>query len=206
MIEWGIVKTILSGAANIFGFLIKKLRRPKIETPRAPANIFEHIKPYASISRIKEILGNPCREENNTQYFRFKDALVQVVYDGIDTIQSVSVTLPAMSLWARFPVPPTKFILGKTTVADFWSDELTWTKDGSSKYTLYSIERYFGYPGNYWHYTFGLYEGPGVSMPQFEWDYKNHCLTSDPKNVKFNWVTIACDEGAGGINNPFVFL
>jgi len=187
---------------------LKQLKRPRIELKRAPENVFSHLPPGTSLARVREVLGTPHREDAGFYSFRFSDALIQVGPNDRESVESISVVIPQLGRRTRFPVYPLPLVLGKATLGDVLKldPEAQIKKEFSSKYWCFWTESYFGFPGLYRHYLFGVMEAPCAQPPEFEWDHENERLKSDPNTVRVNWAAVSANQGAAETFNFWAFV
>ena len=170
----------------------RKNNKARLESPRAPANLLHHLAPGAATSKMRELLGAPYAEQPGRFSYRFSNLLLQIEAEDHTTIDAVGMILPRIDRKPGFEIYPLKLTLGKMTMADILEDDATIERETSSKHLLLSIDRYYGNPGFYREYSFGVFHGPGADYPwkDIEWDFENDQLLTDPKKLKVNWVTI----------------
>lgn len=130
--------------------------------------------------------------ERDGQYsYSFSDALVQVRSLDRNTITALAVALPKIDKRSHFQIYPMKFVLGKLRLGDILDSDSEIQKDNSSKHWGFWIQNYYGFPGLYRYYTFGVLEAPCLDCPPFEWDHTNNVLKSGPKDVVVNWASVS---------------
>lgn len=187
-----IAKTIASPVLKLIGFAYGKVRRPLITERRAPKNLFEHVKPGASVERVKEILGTPHQEGNGQYRFVCTEACIQVdSADGI-SVDSVSVGLTAVTRWNRFHIwPVDELVLGKTTFASVLEADDQVVFDSSSKFYHFYVVKYFGFSGLYYRYALGVLECPRITPDPYHWSPTAQPRTDPPKEMKINWVCVS---------------
>ncbi len=97
------------------------------------------------------------------------------------SVDGITLILPKFNRRNRFPIPLTTFVLGKTTLADVMDKETQIEKDFSSKHWQLSVEQFYGFPGNYNYYTYGVFTGLRCEYPIYslEWDYEKEIPKSD---------------------------
>lgn len=200
------VSTLETWIPRIIVTAWRKIKRPRVCEPRAPVNLFEQVQPYASLNYVKEKFGAPYRSDNICITYRFKDVFVQITSKDALTISSVDVLLRKSRQFATFRVYPLQYVLGKIKLSDVLEKHTTIKKENSAKFFSFYVERYFGFPGKYFYYTFGLYSGPGVRAPKFEWDHKRNALSSDAKRILINWVGIGATDKRRFTPNFYHFI
>lgn len=193
---FSVAKAIASPIAKLIGVAYGRFRRPLVANKRAPKNLFEHVKPGASVARMKEILGTPHQENDGQYRYAFIEACVQVDAADQITIDSVSVGLTRTKWWNRFQVWPIHdLILGKTTFASVIETDLPVVFDYSSKFYHFYIVKYYGFPGFYWNYAVGVLECPRVFPDDYHWSPNTQSRDEIPKKMKVNWVCVTrCQE------------
>jgi len=203
------VSTILSWLAWLARLISagwRKIRRPRVKELRAPVNLFEHIQPYVSIEHLRDVFGVPYRTEQGWITFKFSDVFVQIVSKDGTTVSSADVLLRRISPFTIFPVYLLEYVLGKSTLASILDSDSEIKKEYSSKFFCVYVNRYFGFPGKYNHYTFGVYSGPGIRAPKYKWNNKINKLESDPNRVLVNWVRITSSKEEAVTPNFYHFL
>ena len=184
----------------------KKIKRPRISELRAPVNLFVHAQPYVTLEHCRDIFGSPYRVDGCWITFRFNDIYLQVTSkDGI-TAMSVDVLLRRHRAFTTFPVYPLKFVLGRLKLSDVLDGNNHLQREYSSKFYCIFTNRYFGNPGNYHHYLFGVYSGSGIRGPKFTWDNINCRLQSDPARIPINWIKISSSATDFGTPNFHHFI
>lgn len=168
----------------------EKIRRPLIRDPRAPVNLFEHAQPYASLDHLREVFGTPYRSDKQWITYRFQELFLQITTKDLTTVETINVLIRKRGLLKTFQIYPLQYILGKITLSDVMDSERKLTIEGSSKYCAVYTQQFFGFPGKYNHYTFGIYSGPGIHSVDFEVTPERDGLASDPKKAVINWVHI----------------
>ncbi len=205
------VLTFLSKIAGgfvtrILGRLIDRFKRPTIIRKRAPENVFEQLCPGTTLERMREVLGAPHREHNGQYSYSFSDALVQVRSLDRNTISVLAVALPKIDKRSHFKIHPTQFVLGKLRLSDVLEGDSEIQKDNSSKHWGFWVRKYYGFPGLYRHYTFGVLDAPCLECPPFEWDYSNGVLKSAPKEVVVNWASVSGSSEEGEYFDFWAFV
>ena len=195
-------KGLIPVARGAWSYIRKWVRPPKIGYQLAPSNILEVVRPYANRKKIVELLGHPHHEWRERASYRFDDALMQVIYDESDMVDTV--VLAALSLrWPhRFKVHPLNLKVGASTFYDACeSDSVELRQDQSSKFTTFWIERDFGFPGNNHSFSFALVGA--ATYPPLDWGHRRsfpdwegeRWMMKDTRAVKFNAIAISRKEG-----------
>jgi len=185
-------KSLISPFTKLASVAYEKFRRPSIEYKKAPSNLFEHIKPRVTFEKMQEILGVPHRRYENKYLFVFSDLFVQIIIDENRLVSSVSAALTKITFRSRFKTPALNFVLGKTNFVDVLEDDSPIELDFSSKHYHYWTKAYYGFPGLYLHYAFGVLEATGIpSPPGKHWSPDLDQRSDIPHNKKVNWICIA---------------
>lgn len=178
--------------------LIDRFKRPKVTLRRAPENMFDQLCPGTSLERMREILGAPHRESDGQYSYSFRDALVQIRSKDQKSITSVAVAIPRIDKKSQFAIPPTALVLGKVRLNQVLPDsESGLKKDSSTKHWGIWVRNYYGFPGLYRYYTFGVLEAPCLECPSFEWDHATDTLKSKPEDVIINWASVSSSSEEG---------
>lgn len=200
-----ILITIITGvAASVVAWVIikalKKRRYKSFKLKKAPENILTHIVSQSSVAHANELLGAPFSQEPGQWSYKFANALFQYRSKDSMSVDSVLLVIPEIKKNPKFEIPYTQFRLGRITLANVVEDGSLFERDTSSKHGLISTECYYGNPGNYLYFTFGIFMGPGADYPmdQIEWDYDNQKVSTNLQKVKINFVCISNDSGQGG--------
>ena len=191
-----IVTTLAAIVASVAAWYFTEWRKnntARLENPRAPSNLLHHLAPGAAISKMRELLGAPYAEQSGRYSYRFSNLLLQIASEDRTTIDAVGLILPRSDKRAAFEIHPLNLVLGKMTIADVLEHDAKIKRETSSKHLLISVDRYYGNPGFYREYSFGVFSGPVATYPDqnIEWDIKKDRLLTNPKDLKINWVTIS---------------
>lgn len=184
----------------------RAVKRPRIDEPRAPVNLFEHVQPHTPLSHVQDLFGAPHRNDKQWITYSFKDVFVQITTKDAATIASVDVLLKKPRQFTTFRIYPLQYILGKITLADVLEKDVKIKKENSSKFFCVYLDRYFGSPGKYFYYTFGTYSGPGVHTPKFDWDHQKDGLLTDPRRISVNWTGISVTDEKRYTPNFYHFI
>lgn len=191
---------------RMLGRFLDRFKRPKVIRKRAPENLFEQLCPGTTLERMREVLGAPHREHDGQYSYSFNDSLVQVRSLDRNTITALAVALPKIDKRAHFRIHPMEFVLGKLRLSDVLDSDSEIKKDNSTKHWGFWVQQYYGFPGLYRHYTFGVLEAPCLECPSFEWDYANDVLQSDPKDVVINWASVSGSSEEGEYFDYWAFV
>lgn len=185
---------------KLFTSTWERIKRPSFHLSRAPENVFEHLRPYTSVAKAREILGTPIREYTDRLLFKFTDAFVQVGIGDNNTITSVCLVIPKVTRRTTFKIFPLKFVLGKSSMADvFFDDSHNYEYDSSSKHFQLWAKQYYGMDGNYLHYAFGVLGAPNVKETEInlkiEEDLATFTVLSSPEKIIPNmaWASTEAD-------------
>ncbi|CAJ0817192.1 hypothetical protein LMG19087_03015 [Ralstonia wenshanensis] len=188
-------------AKSAFGYFRDRYFPKRLSYQIAPPNILEVVSPYVHRDKVIELLGRPHRLEGNTSAYRFKNALLQIEYENDN---AVTVTLASLQLrWPnRFEIFPLGLKMGSSTFGEVSVDPECIAKvENSSKFFAYWTKEYFGFPGRYMNYYFGMIEAathPPLKMPKGETeavgeidDFVRFYKISKPSKTKFNIVCVS---------------
>jgi hypothetical protein len=187
-----VAKAIVDPIVKLLGATYTTLRRPAVKGKRAPKNLFVHVKPGASVARVREVLGTPHQQGDGQYRYTFADARVQIdSADGI-TVDTVSVALASVTRRSQFQIWPMQdLVLGRTTFASVLAPEDEIWFDYSSKYYHFYVTKYFGFPGLYWTYGLGYLACPGVLPDKHHWSPKKQSRDEIPQKLKINWACVS---------------
>ncbi|MDD2915791.1 MAG: hypothetical protein PHP70_10800 [Gallionella sp.] len=204
------IESILNLVSNLITpivvWFIGRFKRPTVTRTRAPENIFEQLCPGTSLERMKEILGVPHRESKGQYSYSFSDALVQVRSNDSSSITTLAVALPKIKKRSHFAIHPMHFVLGKARLNEVLDTDSAIKKDNSSKHWTFWVRNYYGFPGLYRYYTFGVLEAPCLECPPFEWDHDKGNLKSDPKDITINWASVSGSSEDGEYFDFWAFV
>src|SRR5437763_1699665 len=149
-----VAKAVSSPLLKLAGYVANSLRRPSLSYRRAPANLFQHVKPGVSVQRMRELLGSPHKERTGEYCYTFADACVQVNASDDATIDAVSVAISDVGWRNQFPIwPMTTLTLGKTSFKEVVEENDGIHAESSSKFFHFYVVRFYGFPGLYWNYA-----------------------------------------------------
>lgn len=187
---------------KIFDLLLQKWREAKVRQPNTPINFFEYLQPGNNVAKAKEILGEPIYKSDVVMIFKMNDVNIQIIKKEAK-IETITAILPKFMWFKLFVIYPLKHKLGSVKICDVikYADEIKY--DTSSKHGSAWIECFFGNPGKYNYYTFGIFNGPSAIYPyKFP---KLHVsiedLDNEILNQKFNYISISNKSGCGNTFN-----
>lgn len=195
-----LVITVIGGLAVWFIIeLVKRSGLRNYKQNKAPLNILEHVYPGVTLIKAQEILGAPYIEDKNILIYKFSNLFVQLSTQESKSVSAVTKMLPSLQKHNKFKVYPLNYVLGELKFGDqnFSAEDII--LDSSSKFVAAWVELYFGNPGYYRDYTFGIFSGAGV---RYE-DEKLHLYLKDKMNVNHlnklivKFVSVANKEGIG---------
>ncbi|KVN99195.1 hypothetical protein WJ70_05980 [Burkholderia ubonensis] len=165
-----------------------------------PSNLLELVRPYSNYGKVVELLGEPHHAWKAQASYRFADSLLQIERDDDNVVTAVTLATLKPRWPHRFRVHPLEFVLGRDTFRDVFPDgEIALSHNGSSKFNIYSKTGYFGFPGSYLHFSFGIVEA--ATWPPLRWQHDAEIVNSgeirtlaNPEQVKFNIVSVTIDE------------
>jgi len=206
-----VIETLISifgKAITALSWLFEKISRPRIAGRRAPIDIFEQCGPGTSIERMKQVLGAPNKTSGNRFGYKFSDALVQVESEDGISISALGVVLPRKKWRTNFRVypHPLNLILGKATLEDVLDEgaEIKWGSS-SKEYILY-MNTFYGFPGLYRGFTFGVIHAPFVSGADYRRDRHNGRLITNPKRIPLNWAAVSLSSEEAVLFDYWLFL
>ncbi|OMQ78005.1 hypothetical protein [Burkholderia pseudomallei] len=196
----GAAKGLGSVAKSAFGYARKRFFPPKVGYQLTPSNLLEVVRPFSNYRKALELLGEPHHVWNAQASYRFADSLLQIEHDANDVITAVTLATLKLRWPHRFRVHPLGFMLGKNTFRDVFPEgEIALSHIGSSKFNIYSKTEYFGFPGSYLHFSFGIVEA--ATWPPLLWQRDAEIVQNgeartltNPERVKFNIVALTIDE------------
>lgn len=194
----GLIKSVFNGVVEAVKYALKRWFPPKIGFALIPSNILEVIHPYTNQGKVVELLGAPHHKDRNQVTYRFSNAFLQILYDETGAVDTVTVAALRTRWPNRTNIHPLSFKLNKNTMADVSEARpMVLKRDGSSKFNVYWRSEYFGFPGSYNYFSFGVIEAatwPGLTMPpsvEYSWD---DSILQRPEKVRFNIVAVSRDE------------
>lgn len=178
----------------------------QLEYKRAPTDLLRYVRPGTSVANMKEHLGAPfsvatheiLKYPNATTYqYKFSNLNLEAYsQDGI-TIHVMTLVLPRIGDADHFEVPMLQhvngFVLGRDCLGKVLGDNDEVQRDTSSKHGSLTVEKYYGNPGQYRRYRFGVFSGP--SAP---YDYLDEPINSsgvDPSKLIVNLFSLTSENG-----------
>lgn len=166
-----------------------------VEYKRAPSDILRYIQPGASVAHMKEMLGAPMVETERDFKYRFKNLYVEAESEDGTTIDSVTLVLPSVADGDAFEIhpidnvqyPEQDFVLGETRMADVMEGGEDLVDNVSSKSSSVAVTQYYGNPGYYQTYVFGVFDGPSA---HYDGPGTNSSMRDDPSDMIVNYVEI----------------
>lgn len=137
---------------------------PDIKLKKAPKNLLKHITPGVTLEKVRELLSAPYFDDTNKMIYKFKNVNLEIRKDG-KRVSTIILILKKFGIGRKYPIHPTQFTLGKVTLGDVLESQKNLGVETSSKHGQIWIERYFGNPGYYRYYTFGIFNGPSAIYP-----------------------------------------
>ncbi|MFM0727655.1 hypothetical protein PQQ53_28685 [Paraburkholderia strydomiana] len=196
----GAAKGLGGFAKSAFGYARKRFFPPKVGYQLTPSNLLEVVRPFSNYGKVAELLGEPHHVWKAQASYRFADSLLQIERDDDNVITAVTLATLKPRWPHRFRVHPLEFVLGRDTFRDVFPEgEIVLSHNGSSKFNIYSKTGYFGFPGSYLHFSFGIVEA--ATWPPLRWQRDAEIVNSNeartlanPERVKFNIVSVTIDE------------
>jgi hypothetical protein len=171
---------------------------PDIKLRRAPRNIFEHITPGTTVDKVKELLHTPYYNDDNRMTYKFKNANLEIKKDE-NKVSTMILILKNFGFRNKYPIHPTDYTLGKVKLRDIINSQENVGVDISSKHGQVWIERYFGNPGLYWYFTFGIFNGPGALYPYNfpKFSTEDQKVYGEYEDLKFNFIAVSKNSNEG---------
>ena len=171
---------------------------PDIRFEKAPRNILKHITPGVTVEKVKELLGAPYYDDQGRLIYKFKHLNIEFKVES-DRITTIILLLKNFGFRRKYPIHPTKYTLGKTTLGDVIHNQENLGVEVASKHGKVWIERYFGNPGYYWNYTFGIFDGPSAQYPHDfpEFSTSEQRIFGDYDDLKVNFIAVSNKENNG---------
>jgi len=166
-----------------------------VEYKRAPGDILRYIQPGTSVAHMKKMLGDPMVETGKDFKYRFKNLYVEAESEDGTTIDSVTLVLPSVANGGAFEIhpidnaqyPEQDFMLGKTRMGEVMEENEELVENVSSKSESIALTEYYGNPGYYQTYVFGVFDGPSA---QYDVPKANSSVRDDPEEKVINYVEI----------------
>jgi hypothetical protein len=194
-------KVLISPFTKLAALAYESFRRPTINLSKAPDNLFEHIRPGVSTSRVRDLLGEPHRATNGRYCYTFSDACVQIDSKDQATVDAVSVGLSKLGWRRDFHIwPMHNLVLGKTPFRDVVEPDAKIYFEWSSKEYHFWVVNYYGFPGLYCSYALGVLECPGVHNSGPHWSPDKEPRDEIPSELKINWACVTRLDEAPAFN------
>jgi len=199
-----VLKTIGIGvltylAYKVIDLSIDRFKNTKVRLKNTPKNFFQYLQPGSSLAKAREILGQPVHDTEYSMIFKMRDMNIQIWKDG-ESVETICAVLPKFKLFKRFKIYPLDHKLGSVKIKDVIDEHGEIEYGTSSKSGSAWVHSYFGNPGYYNYYTFGIFDGPSAHYPtnKFpELHVPTSKLSKKTKKLKFNYVSISSKEGQG---------
>jgi len=167
-----------------------------VEYKRAPSDILRYVQPGTSVANMKKMLGAPVAETETNFKYRFKNLYIEAESEDGITIESLTLVLPSVADGDVFEIHPINglqypegdFLLGETRMGDVIEENDDLVTNVSSKSGSVGIAKYYGNPGYYQTYVFGVFDGP--SAPHDGPDPERSVAHDDPSRKVINYVEI----------------
>lgn len=162
--------------------------------PRIPSNLLEHLRPGVPRERVAEILGPAHRVCGGTWWYCCPSALVQIEFYDDGGASTVAIALTIGSPESGFNLPMHSTALGKISLAEVMEDDGEFRFRSTRRTEELLFHTRIGPPDAWRYYTFGILRplaSGSLAEGEFEWDYENKRLLSNPESVRINWVGIS---------------
>lgn len=178
----------------------------QLEHKRAPTDLLRYVKPGTSTANMREQLGAPFStdsrgtEENpDATIYRYKFSNLNLEAYSKDgaTIHIMTLVLPSVRGPDCFSVPMLgsveDFVLGRDYLGKVLEEQDNPDWRTSSKHGLLAVEKYYGNPGQYRRYRFGVFTGP--SAP-YDLDTGSAGFRdTSPAELKINYFSLTGENG-----------
>ncbi|MBN3002552.1 hypothetical protein JW897_02255 [Chromobacterium alkanivorans] len=214
--NFSIISSLLKISFAPFRWAWAKVSQPSIPYSTAPKNILHCMLPRTPKRQIEQRFGVPSNEDaypdgRTIVGYVFSNALIQIEYDNQNTVDSVLLVNLHRAAYLKWPlnrfrgfqIPYLSFIVGRSTLGDvFGPEKLILSKDYSSKFFILWRKEYYGNPGRYNTYQFGLfsadtYPGSDFEIPDcesLEGGTQGLACIANPNKHLFNAVRITKED------------
>lgn len=166
-----------------------------VEYKQAPSDILRYIQPGTSVANMRKRLGAPVAETKTNFKYRYKNLYLEIDSEDGTTIDSVTLVLPSVADSDTFEVHPINnlesleqnFVLGETRIEDVMEKDEELETNVSSKSESVAVTKYYGNPGYYQSYVFGVFDGPSA---QYDGPETTSTIRDDPAGKVINYVEI----------------
>lgn len=88
------------------GFLFTKSRYFLLEHKTVPSDLLWYVQPGTSVANMREMLGAPLAETEQTYRYKFDNLYLEVESGDGTTMDSMNLDLPSVNESDDFPIPP----------------------------------------------------------------------------------------------------
>jgi hypothetical protein len=164
----GVLASLLIALLQRNSYFYTEPKQVLLEHKAVPSDLLAYIYPGTSIANLRDMLGPPFAETERSLKYKFKNLLLEVdTRDGV-TIDTLTLVLPSVEEADEFPIPPltstqgAEYVLGTLRLGEVMTHQDDLLEDTSSKHGAISVAKYFGNPGYYCNFLFGVFDGPGA--------------------------------------------
>lgn len=157
------------------GYISHERETLHLEHKKAPTDLLRYVRPGTSVANMKEHLGAPfsmdthsTNEHASAVTYRYKFSnlnLEAYSRDGI-TIHVMTLVLPRVEGADHFYVPMLEhvnsFMFGRDCLGTVTGKTDEVRSETSSKHGVLISEKFYGNPGQYRKYRFGVFSGPSA--------------------------------------------
>lgn len=157
------------------------------ETRIVPENILTRLHPGVSIKYANSLLGEPSIIDQGSVYvWNFDNVSIGIASDDNQSIDAITLIKVSMEQPDKFIVYPLNYSLGilrYVDLRDYGCSPIE--KDYGGKHSGQYTKCFFGNPGNYWNFEFGVFNGGRILYEYMD----------DVNSEPFNSVTIYRNDG-----------
>jgi len=178
------------------GYLFTESRHLLLENKTVPSDLLRYVQPGTSVANMREMLGAPLTETERTYRYKFDNLYLEVESEDGTTIDSMTLVLPSVDESDDFPIPPLEshpepdYVLGELRLGEVAEPEDDIKETTSSKHGIVWVEKYYGNPGHYRNYLFGVFDGPAAPYDVSIDREDGETTLGDPDELVVNLLTI----------------
>jgi hypothetical protein len=192
----GVLGTLTVAYLQREGYLFTESRYLLLEHKTVPSDLLRYVQPGTSVANMREMLGAPLAETEQTYRYKFDNLYLEAESEDGITIDSMTLVLPSVRESDKFPIPPLdggsepSYVLGELRLGEVAGPDDDIEEATSSKHGVVWVEKYYGNPGHYRSYLFGVFNGPSAPYDMSTDRKGGDTLLGDPDDLVVNLVTI----------------
>jgi len=192
----GFLVTVAVAYLQREGYLFTESRHLLLEHKTVPSDMLRYVQPGTSVANMREMLGAPLAETEQTYRYKFDNLYLEVESEDGTTIDSMTLVLPSVDESDDFPIPPLESqpepdsVLGALRLGEVAEPEDDIKETTSSKHGIVWVEKYYGNPGHYRNYLFGVFDGPSAPYDMAVDREDGDTILGDPDDLVVNLLTI----------------